>query len=265
MSAAHQAMRRRSRLRPWPVVERELRATRSSTWITVVSGFVEPVFYLVAMGIGLGAYVGAVQADGRAVPYLSYIAPALLAVSTMNGAVFDSTWNVYFKMHYGNLYRGMLSSSLGPADVAVGQITYALLRGTLYAAGFSAVMVIAGVELTWTSLLCLPIVLLLALAFSSVGMAATTFLDSYHKLEWVGLAVLPMFLFSGTFVPLTVYPAGVQWAVQALPLWHGVELMRSATLGALSGGMLIHVAYLTALSAAGLVIAVKRTDRLFRR
>ena len=103
------------------VVNRGLIATKSTNWIVVLSGFVEPIFYLLSLGIGLGGFIGAVQdGAGNDIPYAAYIAPALLAVSAMNGAIYDSTWNVFFKMNFGKLYEGMLATSLGPLDVALG-------------------------------------------------------------------------------------------------------------------------------------------------
>ncbi|MBN9195914.1 MAG: ABC transporter, partial [Microbacterium sp.] len=112
---------------PGAVVQRGLIAARSSSWVVVVSGFFEPVFYLASMGLGLGKLIGDVQTSGGVeVSYAAFIAPALLAVSAMNGAIYDSTWNVFFKLTYGKLYEGMLATSLGPLDVALGEILYAL-------------------------------------------------------------------------------------------------------------------------------------------
>ena len=109
------------------------------------------------------AFIGDVQVtQGVTVPYAAFIAPALLAVSAMNGAIYDSTWNVFFKLNYGKLYEGMLSTSLGPLDVALGEILYALLRGLAYATGFMIVMQLIGLNLSWTALLALPAVVLIA-------------------------------------------------------------------------------------------------------
>ncbi len=127
------------------VIGRGLMATKSSNWLVMLSGFFEPVLFLLSMGIGMGAVVGTVQGPGgQEISYAAYIAPALLAVSAMNGAVYDSTWNVFFKMNFAKLYQGMLYTSLGPLDVAIGEIFLALLRGLLYATGFTAVMGLHG-------------------------------------------------------------------------------------------------------------------------
>jgi lipooligosaccharide transport system permease protein len=246
------------------VLTRGLQAARSSTWVVVVSGFFEPVFYLLAMGVGLGSFIGDVALpSGREVPYAAYIAPALLAVSAMNGAVYDSTWNVFFKMHFGKLYQGMLATSLGPLDVALGEILYALLRGVVYAAGFLTVMQVMGLNLSWTAVLTLPAVLLIAFGFASLGMAVTSYMSTFQQMDWINFVMLPMFLFSATFFPLTVYPEPIQWFIRALPLWHGVEMVRGLTTGDVGSGMLVHVAYYVAMIAVGVVVTTRRLRALF--
>jgi lipooligosaccharide transport system permease protein len=249
---------------PGAVVQRGLIAARSSSWAVVLSGFFEPVFYLASMGIGLGSLIGTVQTStGMEVSYAAFIAPALLAVSAMNGAIYDSTWNVFFKLNYGKLYEGMLSTSLGPLDVALGEIMYALLRGLLYATGFMIIMQIAGLNLAWTAILALPAVMLIAFGFASLGMAVTSYMKAFQQMDWINFVLLPMFLFSSTLYPITVYPEFIQWIVKALPLWHGVELVRGLTTGALSPQMWIHVAYYLVMIGVGLVFTTKRLRALF--
>ena len=129
-------------------MNRGLIATKSTNWVVVLSGFVEPIFYLLSLGVGLGGFIGTVtDAAGNEIPYAAYIAPALLAVSAMNGAIYDSTWNVFFKMNFGKLYHGMLATSLGPLDVALGEILLALLRGGVYGLGFLIIMQGLGLNL----------------------------------------------------------------------------------------------------------------------
>lgn len=249
---------------PGAVVQRGLLAARSSSWAVVLSGFFEPVFYLASMGIGLGALVGDVQtAQGVEVSYAAFIAPALLAVSAMNGAIYDSTWNVFFKLNYGKLYEGMLSTSLGPLDVALGEILYALLRGLLYASGFMVIMQIMGLNLAPTAILAIPAVLLIAFGFASLGMAITSYMKTFQHMDWINFVLLPMFLFSATFYPITVYPEAVQAIVMAFPLWHGVELVRGLTTGILTVDMLWHVLYYVVMIAIGLVFTTKRLRALF--
>ena len=246
------------------VLGRGLLATRSTNWIIVLSGVFEPVFYLLALGIGLGSYIGGVtDSHGNEIPYAAYIAPALLAVSAMNGAIYDSTWNVFFKMHFGKLYQGMLATSLGPLDVALGEISLALLRGAAYGTTFLLVMQALGLNLSWTAILALPAILVIAFGFASLGMGITSYLKTFQQMEWIQFVLLPMFLFSATFYPLTVYPEPIQWVIQALPLWHGVELVRGLTTGALGPEMLIHVLYFAVMIAIGLVFTTRRLRALF--
>ena len=246
------------------VLRRGLEATKSTNALVILSGFFEPVFYLLSIGIGFGALVGEVQSpSGESISYAAYIAPALLAVAAMNGAVFDSTWNVFFKLNFQRLYEGMLQTTLGPFDVAVGEITLALMRGALYASGFLIVMQLLGLILSPWALLALPAVVLIALSFAAIGMSVTSYLTTFQQMSWVNFALLPLFLFSGTFYPLDVYPEPLQWVVQALPLWHGVEMLRALTTGAVSLATLGHVAYFLVLGGIGVLFATRRLRVLF--
>ncbi|GAA5038802.1 ABC transporter permease [Microbacterium fluvii] len=249
---------------PQAVVQRGLIAARSSSWAVVLSGFFEPVFYLASMGLGLGSLIGDVEtAGGIEVSYAAFIAPALLAVSAMNGAIYDSTWNVFFKMNYGKLYEGMLATSLGPLDVALGGILYALLRGLAYATGFMIIMQILGLNLAPTAILAIPAVLLIAFGFASLGMAVTSYMKTFQQMDWINIVLLPMFLFSATLYPITVYPEWVQGVIMAFPLWHGVELIRGFTTGVMSPDMGWHILYYVVMIAVGLVFTTKRLRALF--
>ncbi len=246
------------------VLARGLIATRSTNWLVVVTGLFEPIFYLLSLGVGLGGLIGTVtDGAGNDIPYAAYIAPALLAVSAMNGAIYDSTWNVFFKMHFAKLYEGMLATRLGPLDVALGEILLALLRGGVYGIAFLLVMQALGLNLSWTALLALPALLVIAFGFASIGMGVTSYLKTFQQMDVIGLVLLPMFLLSATFFPLSVYPEPVQWFIMALPLWHGVELVRGLTTGILSFGMLGHVAYFLGMIALGLVFTTRRLRALF--
>jgi lipooligosaccharide transport system permease protein len=246
------------------VMQRGWFATRSTNWLVVVSGFFEPIFYLLSLGIGLGRLVGTVTTStGEAVPYAAFIAPALLATAAMNGAVYDSTWNVFFKMHFAKLYEGMLATSLGPLDVALGEILLALARGALYAVGFMLVMQVLGLNLSWWAILALPAVLLIAFGFASFGMGITSYMKTFQQMDWINFIMLPMFLLSATFYPITVYPEWIRWIIQAMPLWHGVELVRGLTTGAVSVALLWHVLYFGVMIAIGLVITTRRLRALF--
>ena len=247
------------------LVERNYRSFRR-TWTIIVSGFFEPVFFLFAMGVGIGALVGDVDAGGgRLVPYAVFVAPALLAASAMNGAVFDSTTNVFFKLKYARLYDSVLATPLGPRDVAVGEITWALLRGLVYSGAFLVVAALAGAVTSWTAVLAVPAASLIGWAFASIGMAATTYMRTWADFDYVQLVILPMFLVSATFYPLAVYPPALQWVVQLTPLYHGVAMVRDLMLGQVGPGMVVHVGYLALMGAVGTVWTARRIARLLLR
>lgn len=248
------------------LIERSLYAAKSSNWLIIVSGFVEPVFYLMAFGFGIGQLIGDLDdGSGTMVPYAAFIAPALLATSAMNGAIFDSTWNVFFKMHFGKVYQVMLSSSMGPLDVALGEISWALLRGLTYSIGFMAIVTPLGLVTSWWGLLAIPAATLIAFGFASIGMAITSYLKSFQQMQWVNLVLLPMFLFSGTFFPVSVYPEWIQVIVKALPLWQGVELIRGFTLGNIGPEIAGHIIYFLVMILGGLWFTTRRLQALFMR
>ncbi len=248
------------------VLERGFIVLAKQNWAIVASGFFEPVFYLLAMGLGLGGLVGTVTGPGgRPITYAAYIAPALLATSAMNGAVYDSTMNVFFKLRYAKLYQAMLQTSLGALDVAAGEIAMALVRGLLYACAFMVVMVVMGLVSSWWAVLMVPAALLVAFGFAGIGMAATSFMKTFQHLDMVSFLLLPMFLFSSTLYPIDVFPVGVRWLIMAMPLWHGVEMMRQLSVGALSWATAGHLLYFVAMSLCGVTVAARRLRSLFLR
>jgi len=248
------------------VLQRSYLAFRSSAWIVVLTGFLEPVLYLFSFGFGVGKLIGDMQiAPGRSVSYAAFIAPALLATSAMNGAIYDATWNVFFKMKFDRVYQGMLATSLGPLDVAMGEISWALLRGVVYSVAFMSIVGGLGLVTTPWALLAIPVASLIAFGFASVGMAVTTYMKSFEQMNIINIVLLPMFLFSGSFYPLSVYPGWLQGFIKALPLWHGITLMRSVSLGLISTALIPHVIYFLVMIAAGLFFTTRRLTLLFMR
>jgi len=243
------------------LVERSLMVYRHS-WIIIVSGFFEPLFYLLSIGVGLGKLIPHVTVAGQEVRYTAFVAPALLASSAMNGAIYDSTFNIFWKMKHAKLYDAMLSTPLGPLDIATGEITWALARGVIYSSAFLIVMAAMDLlESPW-ALLSLPFSILEALAFAACGMAATTFMRSWQDFEWVTLSILPMFLFSATFYPLSTYPHIVGEIVRWTPLYQAVDVQRALVLGHLHLGLLADLAYLVVMGLVGLLIATRRLGGL---
>ena len=246
------------------LIERHARVYRR-TWLVLASGFFEPLFYLLSIGVGIGALVGTVKFDGHTVPFTSFVAPALLATSAMNGAIFDSTFNIFFRLKYAKLYDATLATPMRPGDVALGEIGWALIRGGLYACAFMIVMLAMGLVRSPWATLDIPLALLIGFAFSGAGMAATTYMRSWQHFEFVMLATLPMFLFSTTFYPLSVYPRPLQLFVDVTPLYQGIALLRGLTLGFVGPGLLWHVLYLAVMGVVGLAIASRRIGKLLLR
>ena len=244
------------------LIERNALVVRKTWWV-FASGISEPVFYLLSIGIGIGKLVGGIPGPNHTlVPYATYAAPALLASSAMNGAVIESTYNVYFKLKYTRVYDAVLSSPMDAGDVARGDILTALIRGSAYAAVFVAMMAVLGdVQSAWT-VLALPAAILVGFAFAAVGMAATTYMRGWTDFDFVNLALLPLFLFSTTFYPLSVYPRWLQIVVECTPLFHGVSLIRSLTLGYIGWGLFGHITYLAVMGFAGLTVASRRIRKL---
>jgi len=246
------------------LVERHARVYRH-TWLVLLSGFFEPLFYLLSIGVGLGKLVGTVAGpSGHPIGFASFVAPALLATSSMNGAVIDSTFNVFFRMKYNKLYDAALATPMRPADIALGEISWALIRGGLYGAAFMIVMLALGLVHSPWAVLALPSALI-GFGFAGAGLAATTYMRSWQHFEFVTLATLPMFLFSTTFYPLSVYPRAIGIIVECTPLYQGVALLRGLTLGAVGPGLLWHVAYLAIMGLAGLSLAGRRIGGLLLR
>jgi lipooligosaccharide transport system permease protein len=239
------------------MVERNVYVYRRG-WIFLVSGFFEPFFYLLSIGIGMSALVGPLHVGGRLVAYPVFVAPGLLASSAMNGAIFDSVFNLFHKLKFAHTYESVLSTPLTVSDVATGEMGWSLMRAGLYAISFMCIMAALGYVGTGWAALCYPEALLVAFAFAAVGMAATTYMRSFQDFDIVLLVILPMFLFSATFYPLSVYPGWLQAVVRVTPLYQGVALLRGTDLGDFDWSMVGHAAYLAALGTAGLVATGRR-------
>ncbi|MDQ3105796.1 MAG: ABC transporter permease [Actinomycetota bacterium] len=230
-----------------------------------LTGFLEPLLYLLSIGIGIEQLVGEFRIGGDVVSYTEFVAPAMLAASAMNGSLFDATFGVFFKLKYEKFYDSVLATPLQPVDVVVGELVWSLLRGGLYACMFVVVMASLGLTRSWWTLLAAPAAVVIGYAFAGAGMALTTWMRSWQDFDFITLAVLPMFLFSATFFPLERYPDGAEWLVQATPLYHGVVLCRGLTTGALGTEMLLAVAYLLVMGSVGLLVASRRFGTLLLR
>jgi lipooligosaccharide transport system permease protein len=249
--------------RPHRMIERHVFAYRRQ-WMIVFSGFFEPLFYLLSMRAGIGTLVGDVSVGGVPVRYDAFVAPALMAASAMNGAIFDSTGNVLHRLKYARIYDAALATPMGPADVAAGEIGWALIRGQIYACSFLGVMAALGLVHSWWSLAALPVCALIGLAFASLGFLGTTYMRGWQDMDVVKTLMMPLFLFSATFFPIASYGRWA-WAVQISPLYHGVALVRGACAGVWTASMLAHLAVLAVVSVTALALASRRLDALLRK
>lgn len=245
------------------VAERNVAALRSVYWLVLLSGFVEPVLYLLSIGVGVGRLVGDMTLpDGRTVSYPAFVAPAMLASSAMAGALTETTFNFFGKMKYLKLYDSVLATPVRPFEIALGELGWATVRGAIYSAVFLTIMVAMGLTTVGPALWAFPAAVLTGLAFGALGMACSTFMRSWQDFDLVGSLQFALFLFSGTFVPAEAYPTVLRWMVELSPLYRAVDLVRRITME--SGGwmQLLDVVCLAAATGVGLAVAASRMGRL---
>jgi lipooligosaccharide transport system permease protein len=188
-----------------------------------------------------------------------------MAASAMNGAVIETTFNIFFKLHFGKVYEGILTTPMKPMDIAIGEIGWALLRGLLYSTAFLGVMWGLGMTESWLAIFAVPAATLVGLAFGAAGLAAATWMKSWQDFDLVTLVTMPLFLFSGSFFPIDVYPSWLQWVVKLSPLYHGNELLRGFTLGMVDWTMVGHAAFLVIMGVVSAAIASRRLDSMLRK
>ena len=242
------------------LIERNVMVYRR-TWMILFSGFFEPLFYLFFFVYPLERFIGNVTTGGETLEYAAFVAPALLAASAMNGAFYDAT-NVFWKLRYGKVYDAMLSTPVGPKDVAVGETMWAVVRALLYSAAFLVVIAALGLVDSWWACWLCPACFVIGFGFAGAGIAAVTWMRNWKDFDIVQLVMLPMFMFSATFYPISVYPEVLEWAVRVLPLYHGIELIRALTTGAVGATQLLNVVYLGVMGLVGMWIASRRIDGL---
>ncbi len=254
-----------SPLRPWEgtglLVLRNY-VTYKRQWKLFATGFLEPVFYLFSIGIGVGKLIHAFEFNGHSIPYAEFVAPGMLAASAFNGALMDSTFNVFFKLKYEKLYDQMLATPLTTSDIARGEIIWGQLRGASYSVAFLGVMWALGLVHSWWAVLAFPATLLIGFAFSAVCMGITTYMNSWQDFDKITLLQLPLFLFSGTFFPVTAFHGVLRVVVECTPLYRGVVLCRELTTGVITWESPVSVVYLVVMGLVGLLVVRRRLDTL---
>jgi lipooligosaccharide transport system permease protein len=243
------------------VLERNVMIYRAQ-WVMLVSGFFEPLFYLLTISIGLNKLVGNLHVSGEVVSYALFVAPGMLAASAMNGAMIDSIFNTFFKLKISHSYDALLSTPLEVTDIAMGEVLWALTRATMYSASFIVCMAALGDAGSAWVILCWPGAILTSLTFSCMGLAACTFMRTWQDFDLVLLVQLPLFLFSGTFFPVTLYPRWLGAIITVSPLYQSAALLRGFSLGRFDWIMVFRVGYLLAIALLCLSIASRRFRKI---
>ncbi len=239
------------------VYERQVYRYRRE-WVILVSGFFEPLFYLLSIGLGLNSLIGGVHIDGHIVSYAAFVAPGMLATSAMNGAITESLYNMYFRLKVAKNYQAVLTTPIDVNDIAVGEAAWAVTRGALYIASFLLCMALLGDVASWWALLCFPAAVLTSATFAGLGLAACTYIRGWQDLDIVQTVTLPLFLFSGTFFPVSLYPSWLRVVVWISPLYHSSAILQACAVGSFHWVLLAHVAVLLALLIGGLRVAARR-------
>jgi lipooligosaccharide transport system permease protein len=245
------------------VTERNVAALRSMYWFVLLSGCIEPLLYLFSIGVGVGELIGTVTLPGgRVVGYAEFVAPAMLAAAAMAGALNETTFNFFGKMRFMRLYDGMLATPVRPIEIALGELAWAMVRGTAYAVAFVAVMVAMDLTTIQRGLPALAASVLVGFTFGALGMAVSTVIRSWQDFDLIASAQFALLLFSGTFVPAAAYPAWFRWLVEVTPLYRAVDLIRALTLGPVTWLQLLDILYLLTVLAACLTAAAHRMEKL---
>jgi lipooligosaccharide transport system permease protein len=231
---------------------------------SIAFGFLQPVLFLTAMGIGIGALLSTQDLEAfGGFSYIEWLGPGLLAAMAMNTATFESTFPIMRKIMWGRNYEAMLSTPLTTRSLVVGETLWVAFRIGTLAVVFLIVMAVFGIPRSPTALLAIPVTMLIGVCFSTCLFAFTTTQRNDVGFSAIFRFVInPLFLFRGTFFPLTNLPEAIQWIAWLTPLFHGVELVRGLILGTLDWATApIHLGYLLVMLAIGLFLA----DRLLQR
>ncbi len=248
-------VRIRASLRLW---QRNASIYRRTFHFNILPNFFEPLFYLLAMGLGIGAYLSRIEG----VRYIEYIAPGLVASSALYGASFEVTFNCFVKMHFGKVYDAISTTPLSPEDIALGELLWAASRALIYGVIFLVVASMFGVVHTWLVVLAPFAVALIGMMFAIIGLIYTTLVPiiDYFSYYWT-MFVTPMFLFSGIFFPTDGLPGWLQVVSWFVPLSHAVDLMRALVLTGDGGAALGAALWILALTAALFVVPLNLLRR----
>jgi len=243
----------------WTVWRRNLDVFLKTWRVNLVPPFIEPFLYLIALGFGLGGFVGYIGD----VPYIDFIAPAIVAVSIMNSAFFECTYGSYVRMYYGKTFDAIIATPVSIEEVITGELLWGATRSMIYTSLMLPVLVLFGVVDLPSSLLLIPVAFLGGLLFACIAICFTAVTPSIDALNYPSfLFITPMLLFSGTFFPITVLPPALQvFAYAVLPLTNVVNICRGLTLTMFSPFMLYNLAWIVIVTGALFLISVNLMKR----
>jgi lipooligosaccharide transport system permease protein len=251
-------------------VEAELIAYRRTWRGTVISSFVNPIFFLSAMGLGLGALVD--RGDtALSVPYLTFVATGLMAATAMQAGAADGAFPVMAGIKWRKEFHAIITTPMKPVDIVIGRTVWGVIRLTFILGVFTVIAGLFGALELRTALLAIPPAVLTGIAFTTVITAFTSTLDDSMSLTTLfRFAITPLFLFSGTFFPISNLPQVFQYIAYATPLFHGVELVRKIAIPGIGSDMVtavpvgVHFAYLMVMAVVGLLLSSRLLDRKLR-
>lgn len=227
-------------------------------WHMQVATAAEPILYLLALGVGVGGLVGEVDVGSERIPYARFLVPGMLVAGVMTSATLDTVFGFFVRLEYVGIYRSMLNTPLTVGDICAGEVAWAVGRATFHAFAFLSACWMTSVLDFPEGVGMLGVAGIVAFAFAAVGLASATFLRSWVDFDLVLVALVPMFLFSGTFLPLDQLPRPLQWLTQASPLTHGVSTARSVLDGRVGWDDLLRVVALLSAGLGGLRVANRR-------
>jgi lipooligosaccharide transport system permease protein len=243
----------RFELRFLHVVRRNFLVWRKLMYASMVGNMADPLIYLVGLGYGLGAFMPPV--DGM--PYINFLAGGMLCYSAMNSATFEALYSAFSRLKVQRTWEGILHAPMTAADVVAGEWVWAALKSTMSGAAMLLAMYLLGIVHGLRPLAVMPVVLLIGLAFSGVGLIMTALARNYEFfIFYFTLVITPMMFLSGVFYPRTALPAALQWVGAFLPLARGADLARGLTLGLPVAHPLLDVLVLCAYAAGGVLVAV---------
>lgn len=238
---------------------RNIRVFRKNVKINLLPPFIEPLLYLGAIGFGIGTYVG--EVDG--IPFVRFISPAILAASVMNASFFECAYGTYVRMYYQKSFDAIMATPITFQEIIIGEILWGATRGFISAVSILIVLVILGLADLPGSLLILPLAFLFGILFASIAACFTAVTPSIDALSYPSLLyIAPMFLFSGTFFPLSLLPVPLQiFAYVTLPLTHVVMITRGIMVGSPVPLLWLHMIWII----VGIIIATTIAIRLFKK